>query len=112
MDRDLRSIDRLNQKVRAANGPVLEVLQAVTGQRVGRDPDDWNRWWYDQKLANIEAGPVEPVFNLDVARNCTYFVGRNSVLVHDNSLPPPMFTPFDAEPLLELVAHDPPEAAR
>jgi hypothetical protein len=58
------------------------------------------------EVSSVQAGPVEPVFNLDVARECTYFVGRNSFLVHDNSLPPPMLTPFDAEPALELVAHD------
>jgi len=59
-------------------------------------------------MDTLQAGLVEPVFNLDLAGNCTYFVGSNSVLVHDNSLPPPMLTPFDAELLLELVAHDPP----
>lgn len=233
MDSDLRSIGRHNYKVQSANRPVVEVLQAVTGRWGGNDPDDWNRWWYDQqgysyeppdrpllrtsvyyvrkikscfgqgtpvltltgprpieslqigdlvlsqdtqtgslsyepivglhknspmptlrlrlgdeeiisttyhrfwragqgwamarelnssdilrtlggriKVASIEVGSVEPVFNLDVARNCTYFVGKNSLLVHDNSLPPSMLTPFDAEPLLELVAHDPPGSTR
>jgi Pretoxin HINT domain len=57
------------------------------------------------KVADIQVGPVEPVFNLDVASNCTYFVGKNAVLVHDNGLPPSMLTPFDAEPELEAVAH-------
>jgi hypothetical protein len=60
------------------------------------------------ELASVQAGAVEPVFKLDVARNCTYFVGKNNLLVHDNSLPPAMVTPFDAEPLLELVAHNQP----
>ena len=59
-------------------------------------------------MDTLQAGLVEPFFNLDAARDCTYFVSRNSVLVHDNSLPPPMLTPFDAEKLLELIAHDPP----
>jgi hypothetical protein len=63
-------------------------------------------------MDTLQAGLVEPFFNLDVARNCTYFVARNSVLVHDNSLPPPMLTPLDAEPLLELVAQTLPESAR
>ena len=58
------------------------------------------------KVADIQVGPVEPVFNLDVASNCTYFVGKNGLLVHDNSLPPSMLTPFDAEPVLEVIAHD------
>jgi hypothetical protein len=235
--RDVRSVERHNSKVCQANRPAVEVLQAVTGQWIGDDPDEWTRWWYDQQgysyerpkrpsmktsvryvpippprvrscfgqgtpvltltgaapiellrigdlvlsqdtqtgslsyepvvglhqnppmatlrlrlgneeivattyhrfwragqgwamarelkssdilrtiggrieVASVQTGAVQPVFNLDVARNCTYFVGRNSVLVHDNSLPPPMLTPFDAEPLLEFVAHDPPESTR
>ena len=233
MDRDLERIHRYNGKVSAANAPVIQVLQTVTGQWIGRDPDDWRRWWYDQlgysyespkqrpvrtsvhyvhnirscfgqrtpvltltgpraietlrigdlvlsqdtqtgslsyepvvglhknppmatlrlrlgneeiiattyhrfwlagqgwamarelktgeilrslggriELASIEAGTEVPVFNLDVARNCTYFVGKNNILVHDNSLPPSMLTPFDAEPLLEALADDSRESAR
>lgn len=57
------------------------------------------------KVADIQVGLVEPVFNLDVVSNCTYFVGKNRALVHDNSLPPSMLTPFDAEPGLEAVSH-------
>jgi hypothetical protein len=231
--RDVRSVERHNSKVHQANRPAVEVLQAVTGQGIGDDPEDWTAWWYDQQgysydrpkrpimrtyvryvpiparvkscfgqgtpvltltgarpiellrigdlvlsqdietgrlsyepvvglhqnppmatlrlrlgdeeivsttyhrfwcagqgwamarelkssdilrslagrieVASVEAGSVQPVFNLDVARNCTYFVGKNNLLVHDNSLPPPMLTPFDAEPLLELVAQNRPE---
>ena len=40
-------------------------------------------------ITAIEAAPVQPVFNLDVASSRTYFVGRSSMLVHDNTLPPP-----------------------
>jgi hypothetical protein len=228
LDRDVGSIERHNSQIRVANRPVVEVLEAVTGQPIGDDPDQWSTWWYDQegyryeppihpykrttlryvriplkscfgqgtpvltirgprpietlrigdlvlsqncqsgrlsyepvvglhhnspmptlrlrlgdeeilsttyhrfwragrawemarelelgdvlrklagriKVDDIQVGPVEPVFNLDVAGNCTYFVGKNAVLVHDNSLPPPMLTPFDAEPVLEVIAHD------
>jgi hypothetical protein len=51
----------------------------------------------------VEHGPTQPVFNLDVARNCTFFVGLQKELVHDNSLPPPVLTPFDAEPSLASI---------
>ncbi len=37
---------------------------------------------------------------------------RNNILVHDNSLPPSMLTPFDAEPLLEALADDSRESTR
>jgi hypothetical protein len=226
----VNAVERHNSQVLMANRPVVEVLEAVTGQRLGDDQDQWATWWYDQegyryeppirsykrtivryvsipmrvkscfgqgtpvltirgprpietlrigdlvlsedcqsgrlsyepvvglhhnspmptlrlrlgdeeiisttyhrfwragqgwamarelqlgdvlrklagriKVAEIQVGPVEPVFNLDVASNCTYFVGKNGILVHDNSLPPSMLTPFDTEPLLEVFAHD------
>lgn len=41
-----------------------------------------------------------PVFNLDVARSRTYFVGTHDVLVHDNTLPEARIKPFDAAPRL------------
>jgi hypothetical protein len=56
-------------------------------------------------VADIQVGLVEPVFNLDVARNRTYSVGKNALLAHDDSLPLLMLTPFDAEPRLEVVTH-------
>jgi hypothetical protein len=52
----------------------------------------------------VEPGPDQPVFNLDVATTCTFFVGSKKELVHDNSLPPPAYTPFDAEPSLASIA--------
>jgi hypothetical protein len=55
----------------------------------------------------VEHGPTQPVFNLDVARNCTFFVGSQKELVHDNSLPPPVLTPFDAEPSLASIGRGP-----
>jgi hypothetical protein len=51
----------------------------------------------------VEPGPEQPVFNLDVAWYCTFFVGSQRELVHDNSLPPPVQTPFDAEPTLASI---------
>jgi hypothetical protein len=52
------------------------------------------------RVVSTSSGPVEPLFNLDVARNRTFFVGRHDALVHDNTLPDPRAKPFDAEPVL------------
>jgi Pretoxin HINT domain len=54
----------------------------------------------------VEPGPDQPVFNLNVARKCTFFVGSQKELVHDNSLPPPVLTLFDVEPSLASVAEE------
>lgn len=50
------------------------------------------------RVVKVEDAPVQPVFNLDVADARTFFVGESSMLVHDNTLPPPHPTvpPFDA----------------
>ena len=64
------------------------------------------------EVVEIKPDVVQPVFNLDVARNHSFFVGSGKYLVRDNSLPPLTFTPFDAEPDLAAIAVDqagPPE---
>jgi hypothetical protein len=223
--RDVRSVEKHNSRILDENVPVVEVLQAVTGQWIGNDRDAWSAWWYDQQgysyespsrpimrtrvryvpipargkscfgrgtpvltitgakpiellrigdlvlsqdtrtgrlsyepvvglhhnppmatlrvrlgneeiisttyhrfwragqgwamarelrtgdilrtiggrieVTSIQADTDQPVFNLDVAENCTFFVGRNHLLVHDNSLPPAMVVPFDEVPLLQ-----------
>ncbi|MDR3637610.1 MAG: polymorphic toxin-type HINT domain-containing protein [Isosphaeraceae bacterium] len=47
-------------------------------------------------VSSIDTGKVEPVFNLDVADDADFFVGRGGALVHDNTLPDLRLTPFDA----------------
>jgi hypothetical protein len=58
------------------------------------------------EVVAVEPGSVQPVFNLDVARSASFFVGSQKELVHDNSLPPPVLTPFDAEPSLVSIGHE------
>jgi hypothetical protein len=58
------------------------------------------------KVASVEAGDVVPVYNLDVARKRTFFVGSSGALVHDNTLPDPRLTPFDAPPILKPARDD------
>ena len=49
------------------------------------------------KIVAISDGAVLPVYNLDVARSRTFFVGRTDALVHDNTPPDPHQKPFDAD---------------
>ncbi len=49
------------------------------------------------KVVSVSAGPVVPVFNLDVAKTRTFFVGEHSALVHDNTLPETRLVPFDKQ---------------
>ena len=62
------------------------------------------------KVVSVTAGPVVPLFNLDVARNRTFFVGRHDALVHDNTPPDPRLDPFDAGASLAVSAQPKREA--
>jgi hypothetical protein len=57
-------------------------------------------------VESVETGPVQPVYNLDIAQDHDFFAGASAVLVHDNTLPDFRQSPFDAEP--DLVALVPP----
>ncbi len=48
------------------------------------------------RVETVEADPVQPVYNLEVAHGQSFFVGQRGVLVHDNSLVQPTPDPFDA----------------
>jgi hypothetical protein len=61
------------------------------------------------RITAVEVAPIQPVFNLDVARSRTYFVGATAMLVHDNTLPPSHSDtpPFDGVPRFETIAEKP-----
>jgi hypothetical protein len=46
-------------------------------------------------VKSVETASVQPVFNVEVARNRDFFVGAHGTLVHDNSLVQPVLGPFD-----------------
>ena len=54
-------------------------------------------------VVSVEPGAVEPLYNLDVAKNRSFFAGKSAVLVHDNTLPPARLAPFDSQPNLDAV---------
>ncbi len=55
----------------------------------------------------MTAGPVVPLFNRDVARDRSCFVGRHDTLVHDNTPPEPRLEPCDAGPSLAAATSRP-----
>ncbi len=48
------------------------------------------------KVSAIDEGKVVPVFNLDVADDSDFFVGKLGALAHDNTVPNLRELPFDA----------------
>ncbi len=59
------------------------------------------------EIVDVTPEPVQPVFNLDVAKTHAFFVGSQELLVRDSSVPPPMYTLFDAEPSLAQLIEPP-----
>jgi hypothetical protein len=55
-------------------------------------------------VSSVEDDAEQPVYNLEVARGSSFFVGRSGALVHDNSLVRPLTDPFDAPPTLAALA--------
>jgi hypothetical protein len=50
------------------------------------------------RLEAVEPGKVQPVYNLDVAEDRNFFVGKQGCLVYDFSIVQPVETPFDRQP--------------
>jgi hypothetical protein len=44
----------------------------------------------------VESDKIQLVYNLDVADDADFYVGKLGALVHDNTLPDPRLAPFDA----------------
>ena len=55
------------------------------------------------RLESVEPDKVQPVFNLDVAENRDFFVGKQGCLVYDFSLVQPVLAPFDHVPDLTAL---------
>jgi hypothetical protein len=51
-------------------------------------------------VTSVTDGPAAPLYNLDVAKTRTFYVGNRDALVHDNTLPEARVKPFDAPPSL------------
>ena len=51
-------------------------------------------------IESIDTDSTQPVFNLDVASDRDFFVGKTGILVHDFSFVHPVLAPFDRQPEL------------
>ena len=50
------------------------------------------------RVEAVETGAVQQVYNLDVADDRNFFVGKQGFLVYDFSFVQPVETPFDRQP--------------
>lgn len=78
--------------------PIHRFWRAGGGWAMARELKAGDRIRTDRGLAavrRVEESGVRPVFNLEVARAATYFVGWAGALVHDNSVVAPVARPFD-----------------
>ena len=56
-------------------------------------------------ITSVAADQSQPVYNLDVAENRDFFVGKSGLLVHDYSFVQPVLLPFDRQPDLASLVH-------
>ena len=56
------------------------------------------------RVEAVETGTVQRVYNLDVADDRNFFVGKQGFLVYDFSFVQPVETPFDRQPDLASLA--------
>ncbi len=97
--------------LRVLRNPPMEILRIKLGDEVVRS-SQYHRFWIagigwrmarelkpgdrirrlDKvvSIASIELEPEEPVFNLEVAANNTFFVDQKGLLVHDNTFAEPV----------------------
>jgi len=84
--------------------PIHRFWKAGTGWTMARDlkaGDTIRALGRSVEVDAISAERAQPVFNLEVAKHASFFVGECDVLVHDNSLVRPAQHAFDAEYLSE-----------
>ncbi len=48
METDIRNIEEANGQINQANDRVLPLLETLTGQNLGADPEPWRKWWTEQ----------------------------------------------------------------
>jgi Pretoxin HINT domain len=55
------------------------------------------------EVRTVEKDENQTVYNLDVADNADFFVGRQGVLVHDSNFVKPVSEPFDSQPEMAAI---------
>jgi hypothetical protein len=63
------------------------------------------------EIVDVARRPTQRVYNLEVARNADFFVGRSGVLVHDATLVPPQERAFDRITAADVSVHQPGQVA-
>ena len=58
---DLEVVENYNRVVGNLNDRVTQVLQGVTGQDLGENPQSWMAWWADQLGYAYRSSPSQPV---------------------------------------------------
>ncbi len=62
LEHDVAQVEATNTAYRQLNGRVLPLLQTVTGQDLGEDPEAWERWWTDQQGYAYQFSSTKPTF--------------------------------------------------
>ena len=48
LDNDIQTIETINDQIDRVNRRARAILNALTGQDLGPEPQSWQKWWTDQ----------------------------------------------------------------
>ena len=48
LESDVQTIEEANAQINQTNNRVLPLLETLTGQILGADPEPWRKWWTEQ----------------------------------------------------------------
>jgi hypothetical protein len=60
LDDDIRNIEEANAQINETNDAVLPILETLTGQKLGADPQPWQKWWADQLGFAVDDSSPQP----------------------------------------------------
>ena len=79
LENDVRMIQDFNTQIDQLNERVLPILESLTGQSLGADPEAWRRWWtnllgfvYDDRSPSAKPTLVDSVNPPDIGASVPY----------------------------------------
>jgi tetratricopeptide (TPR) repeat protein len=68
LDNDIQTIEAINDQINQVNRRALAILNALTGQDLGPEPQSWQKWWTDQLGYVYESSaPAKPTYTDSVS---------------------------------------------
>ncbi len=68
LDNDIQTIETINDQINQVNRRARAILNALTGQDLGPEPQSWQKWWTDQLgYVSEPSAPAKPTYTDSVS---------------------------------------------